>query len=504
MPEATTSADREGYRYAVDRYAVDRYAVDRYAVDRYETATASAVVATTRTCCTFATSPILIQSPRFPQIYEKSPMTHELANRLYHELKKTVLIDPHSHINPHAPASSSLADLLGYHYYTELAHAAGMPKSRIEPASGQPPLDAKEKVGRLIENIAPLDNTIQWSWMLELCRDLFDWQEARIDRSNWERLYEHSAKICQSPGWEEEVLRRSGVEAIFLTNDFDDPLQGFDRRRYIPCLRTDDLVFHLAKPAVRDRLEKATGLAPSSLPHLEQAVARLFQHFKQHGARACAISLPPDFAPVEISAATAEAALQKVLRSAEPDQEGEAKATLARWTFWCLARHCAEHHLPFDLMIGVNRQVYPGGVYQGQDLYDSRVSLIQYAKLFNAFPTVTFPLSVLASVTNQELVDYAWIFPNVVTNGHWWYSNTPSIIERDLRARLEAVPRTKQIGYYSDAYKLEFILPKFNMYRRILARVLAEDFVVGRSWSEEASLQLGQQLLRGNVETVFA
>ncbi|MFN9913017.1 MAG: hypothetical protein ACK53L_10555, partial [Pirellulaceae bacterium] len=132
------------------------------------------------------------------------------------------------------------------------------------------------------------------SWMLELCRDLFDWQEARIDRSNWERLYEHSAKICQSPGWEEEVLRRSGVEAIFLTNDFDDPLQGFDRRRYIPCLRTDDLVFHLAKPAVRDRLEKATGLAPSSLPHLEQAVARLFQHFKQHGARACAISLPPD------------------------------------------------------------------------------------------------------------------------------------------------------------------------------------------------------------------
>jgi len=107
-------------------------------------------------------------------------------------------------------------------------------------------------------------------------------------------------------------------------------------------------------------------------------------------------------------------------------------------------------------------------------------------------------------VTNQELVDYAWIFPNVVTNGHWWYSNTPSIIERDLRARLEAVPRTKQIGYYSDAYKLEFILPKFNMYRRILARVLAEDFVIARSWSEEASLQLGQQLLRGNVQTVFA
>ena len=38
-------------------------------------------------------------------------------------------------------------------------------------------------------------------------------------------------------------------------------------------------------------------------------------------------------------------------------------------------------------------------------------------------------------------------------------------------ARLEAVPRTKQIGYYSDMYKLEFALPKFAMYKRILVPI---------------------------------
>jgi glucuronate isomerase len=41
------------------------------------------------------------------------------------------------------------------------------------------------------------------------------------------------------------------------------------------------------------------------------------------------------------------------------------------------------------------------------------------------------------------------------------------------------------------------------MYRRILARVLAGDFVMGRGWSEEAALELGRQVLRGNVETIF-
>ena len=154
-------------------------------------------------------------------------------------------------------------------------------------------------------------------------------------------------------------------------------------------------------------------------------------------------------------------------------------------------------------MIGVNRRVYPNGVFQGQDLYDSRVSLIQYQELLNAFPTVTFPISVLASVTNQELASYAWIFPNVVTHGHWWYSNTPTFIEHDTAARLEAVPQTKQIGYYSDMYKLEFALPKFRMYKRILSKVLAERYVIDRNWSEQRAIEFGSKILRGNVESVF-
>ncbi len=154
-------------------------------------------------------------------------------------------------------------------------------------------------------------------------------------------------------------------------------------------------------------------------------------------------------------------------------------------------------------MIGVNRRVFEAGVFQGQDLYDKRVSLIQYKALLNAFPQVTFPISVLSETSNQELVSYSWIFPNVVTNGHWWYSNIPVFIENDTRARLQAVPKTKQIGYYSDMYKLEFALPKFAMYRRILSKALANDFVVDRGWSVEKAVDLGKLVLRGNVESIF-
>jgi len=154
-------------------------------------------------------------------------------------------------------------------------------------------------------------------------------------------------------------------------------------------------------------------------------------------------------------------------------------------------------------MIGVNRRVYRDGVFQGQDLFDGRTSLIQYAELFNGFPEVTFPISVLSSGINQELVSYAWIFPNVVTSGHWWYSNVPAYVGPDLRARLQAVPKTKQIGYYSDAYKLEFVLPKYSMYRRVLAKVLADDFVREGVLSERGAVELARVVLRDNVERIF-
>ena len=425
-------------------------------------------------------------------------MSQSLIDRLYGELDTLSLIDPHSHINPHAAASTTLADVLGYHYYTELAHSAGLSREAIEA----PGITPEEKVACLAPALANLDNTAQVSWLMEMSRELFGFDQSRVTTENWRQLYDAAAEKMAAPDWEDQVLSQSKLDAVFLTNDFDDPLEGFDTSRYIPCLRTDDLVFHLAKPDVRDRLTEASGVSVNGAASLRSAVGTLFQHFTRNGAKACAISLPPDFAPAPVERADADAAVTAVYLQGDKAPK-ERQRQLSHFVFWTLAEFCVEFKLPFDLMIGVNRQVYPEGVFQGQDLYDSRVSLIQYRELFNAFPQVTFPISVLASVTNQELVSYAWIFPNVVTNGHWWYSNTPSYIEHDLRSRLEAVPRNKQIGYYSDMYKLEFALPKFNMYKRILAKVLAETFVVGRGWSEEEAFALGKQVLRDNVETIF-
>jgi glucuronate isomerase len=392
----------------------------------------------------------------------------QLVQDLFDEIVRIPIIDPHSHIDPHRPAARGLDEILGYHYYTELAHSAGMGHAPLAAAAAP-----RDRVRAILTHAEKFDNTVQYSWFLEIARTFLGFQGDRVRAADADALFDATLAVTARPGWADDVLRISNIEKVFLTNDFDDPLEGFDTSRYVPCLRTDDLVFRLETPEVRRRLAAVTGVEAHDGVSCRAALGRLFEHFHRKGAKACAVSLPPDFMP-------------------QPNT-----------VFWDLAERCRQFGLPFDLMIGVNRRVYRGGVYQGQDLFDQRTSLIQYAELFNAFPEVTFCISVLTHAQNQELAAYSWIFANVVTTGHWWYSNVPVYVELDTRARLQAVPKTKQLGYYSDMYKLEFGLPKYNMYRRVLARVLADDFVRPGLTDEAGAVALARLLLRDNARRIF-
>jgi glucuronate isomerase len=402
-------------------------------------------------------------------------------------LSSIPLIDPHSHIVPLAPVAKSLDDILGYHYYTELAHSAGMSQALI--AKDVAP---RERVRAIVQFMDRYDNTAQYGWFLDIARTFLGYSGHRIAPADVDTLFDAAEKTFAQKDWEKQVIRKTKLEKIFLTNEFDDPLEGFDTNTYVPCLRTDTLVFQFDKPETRRRLAAATAIEVHDAATLRMALAKLFLHFTRKGAKACAISLPPTFHPAPFDD---EHFYEQMQFHGFQD--------LAPGVFWMIAEFCREFRLPFDLMIGVNRRVYAKGVYQGQDLFDQRTSLLQYKDLFNAFPDVTFPVSVLTSGQNQELVAYAWIFPNVVPNGHWWYSNTPPFIKKDLAERITAVPKTKLIGYYSDAYKLEFVLPKYAMYRRVLANVLADEFVRPGVLAEKDAIALGSRLLRDNVREVF-
>lgn len=417
-----------------------------------------------------------------------SPIPGSQAADLLEEINRIRIIDPHSHIPPHAAAAKSIDDLLSYHYFTELAHSLGMPQKCL--AVDYP---ARGRCREILRYVARMNNTVQYSWLLQILKTCLGYPKDSIDPTDSDSLFDHSVHVFGQPDWETRSLEMGPIDQVFLTNEFDDPLEGFDTNRYVPCLRTDELVFHWEKNGVKDRLAQRTGVTVSDSQTLGKAIGELFSLFVKRGARACAISLPPSF----VAQPVGDVELDRELSNPGPS------TIRSQGIFWEIAKRCADFGLPFDLMFGVNRNVFPGGVFQGRDLFDQRISMIQLAPLFNAFPGVKFPVSVLSSPQNSELVAYSWIFPNVIVSGHWWYANIPMLIEQDLRARLHAVPREKILGYYSDMYKLEFGPPKYLMFKQVLARVLAQDYVLPGAMSSTQAIDLARDLLRNNAERIF-
>src|SRR6266511_1820086 len=105
-----------------------------------------------------------------------------LTTDLYNALCQIPLIDPHSHIDPHRPTARNLDDILGYHYYTELAHSAGMPKD-CQQAGVEP----RVRVRTILEHLDRIDNTVQYSWFLDIARAFlgFDGQHLGPADATW-------------------------------------------------------------------------------------------------------------------------------------------------------------------------------------------------------------------------------------------------------------------------------------------------------------------------------
>src|ERR1700722_15090797 len=106
-----------------------------------------------------------------------------LVRELYGEICRIPLIDPHSHIDPLRAASRSLDDILGYHYYTELAHSAGMDKSPLDAA-----VAPRQRVRALLANLDRFDNTAQYAWFLDIARTFLSFQGDRLAVSDADAL----------------------------------------------------------------------------------------------------------------------------------------------------------------------------------------------------------------------------------------------------------------------------------------------------------------------------
>jgi hypothetical protein len=104
----------------------------------------------------------------------------------------------------------------------------------------------------------------------------------------------------------------------------------------------------------------------------------------------------------------------------------------------------------------------------------SQATIAQLAEMIARHPGLRFQCFLSSRHANQSLCALARELPNLSLAGYWWHNFFPSVIRQVLAERLEMLPTNKQIGFFSDAYCVEWTYAKSVIVRKQMARVLAD------------------------------
>ena len=116
----------------------------------------------------------------------------------------------------------------------------------------------------------------------------------------------------------------------------------------------------------------------------------------------------------------------------------------------------------------------------------SQHTIAQLAEMIGRHPKLRFQCFLASRHVNQSLCTMTRELQNFSLAGYWWHNFFPDVIRQVLSERLDMVPSNKQIGFFSDAYCVEWTYAKMILVRKQMAQVLAQKIQQGQFSREEA------------------
>ena len=129
-------------------------------------------------------------------------------------------------------------------------------------------------------------------------------------------------------------------------------------------------------------------------------------------------------------------------------------------------------------------------------------SIAQVAEMIARHPGLRFQCFLASRHANQSLCTLARELPNFSLAGYWWHNFFPDAIRQVMSERLDLLPANKQIGFFSDAYCVEWTYAKAILVRRQMARVLAEKIQQGQ-YSKQDALAIARAILFETPQTLL-
>ena len=434
------------------------------------------------------------------------------ADDLEGALAEQPLFDVHTHLVGGKLGARGLHDILLYHMVISDLYAAGCPSgARLTEYPNWPTDDeAHARIEEALPFLHHIVNTSTFWAMRTILADLYDWNDP-ITADNWRRLDGMIRERADDRTWHHSLfdrlnIKRTGAEfARRGSGEDDDRLQydlewGFFTR----CQwgEFDTALYELERCWGRPP-ESPAPIGSGGRPQTEHVIRKLEDvdaaiiHYVDNipydhvNITTTHISTDIDYRLVE------DGEMEDAL--ARRDQAGpEERDTYASYINEAFLTALEEQGDRIVYRFSFGAEPLP---YETASRLSQR-TIAQLAEIIGRHPKLRFQCILANRHTNQSLCTLGRELPNFSLAGYWWHNFFPEAIRQVMRERLDMLPTNKQIGFFSDAYCVEWVYGKTLLVRKQLAQVLGEKIDQGQ-YSRDEALAIAHAILYESPQSLM-
>ena len=421
----------------------------------------------------------------------------DAAHALENALAEVPVLDVHTHLCGAKLAARGLHDILLYHMVVSDLYAAGCPSgARLTQFPNWPAQEeAHHRLQEALPYLRSIQNTSGWWGVRLILRDLFQWTEP-ITSDNWRRLDDAVRERADDGAWARSLLKRVNIQRTCAEycrrglGDGDDVLQYslewgmFMRSQWGEF---DTAVYDLERTWGRPPEAPVAILGGTARPATDRTIRKLddvhaaIRHYvdsipcEQVISTATGLStdidyrLPSDEEMAEALKRRAQAGPAERDIFAAYIGEAFLAALEQRGDEILFQFSLGAEPLPFETMSRISQK-----------------TLAQLAEIVGRHPQLRFQCFVSSRHADQTLCTMCRELPNFSLAGYWWHNFFPGAIRQVMTERLDMVPVNKQVGFFSDAYSVEWCYAKAVIVRKQMAQVLAGKVAQGQYTFDEA------------------
>jgi hypothetical protein len=426
------------------------------------------------------------------------------ARPLLSLLGELPLYDVHTHIEADHPSAAGLHDILLYHMVVSDLYSAGCPdNTRVRDRHDL--RDTQSRLARAVPFVNGIRNTSCFWGVRIILRDLYHWTDP-VTPDNWRALDSRVREQAADPSWHRHVLDLARVNR--LTTEW--ARRGRGSLNDICDYSLEWAFFARTQEGVNDaplyELERAWNQREASAPmdftqsgarprfareiravdHVLEAIAHYCACIPCGKVLSTAQHYSTDITYREVSDREMAQALAHRAQATALDRDTYASFILDRFVAELERRKAG---IAFILSMGAEALPFETAARFRQDTAG------HFARLVAAHPGVRFIAMNASRHADQSLCTLSRELPNLTLAGYWWHNFFPDSIHQLISTRLDMLPAANQIGFFSDAYCVEWLYAKAVMVRTVLAEALAGKVAQGR-FTEPEAVEIAAQILR--------